>query len=234
MANRNAQVLKPHMANTLRNDRTALIAGASGLVGRELIATLLADPRYGAVLSIGRRNQSIEHPKLKQLIVDFRAIPTLPPVEDVFIALGTTLKVAGSQASMRAVDVDAVVAAASAAKAAGAQRLGVVSSMGANAKSRMFYIRIKGEMEEALEQLGFVQTVIAQPSQLSGPRETLGQPDRIAERVALIAMRLVRPLIPANYQPIAAKDVAAALVAAIALGTPGVTRLASGQMQQTV
>jgi uncharacterized protein YbjT (DUF2867 family) len=220
------------MANTLPNGRTALIAGASGLVGRELITTLLADPRYGAVVSIGRRTLSIEHTKLKQLIVDFKAIPRLPPVDDVFIALGTTLKVAGSQAAMRAVDVDAVVAAASAAKAAGAQRLGVVSSMGANAKSRMFYVRIKGEMEEALEQFGFVQTVIAQPSQLSGPRETLGQPDRAAERIALTAMRFVRPLIPANYQPIAAKDVTAALVAAMALDKPGVKRLASGQMQQ--
>ncbi len=219
------------MANTLRNGRTALIAGASGLVGRELIAALLADPRYGEVLSIGRRTLSIAHPKLKQLVVDFKAIPSLPAVDDVFIALGTTLKVAGSQTAMRAVDVDAVVATASAAKAAGAQRLGVVSSMGANAKSGMFYVRIKGEMEEALVQLGFHQTVIAQPSQLSGPRETLGQPDRAAERIALAAMRFVRPLIPANYQPIAAKDVATALVAAMALDKPGVTRLASGQMQ---
>jgi uncharacterized protein YbjT (DUF2867 family) len=155
-------------------------------------------------------------------------------VDDIFIALGTTLKVAGSQTAMREVDVDAVVAAASAAKAAGARRLGVVSSMGANAKSRMFYTRIKGEMEEALKQLGFVQTVIAQPSQLSGPRETLGQPDRAAERIALTAMRFVRPLIPANYRPIAARDVAAALVAAIALDKPGVTRLASGEMQQAL
>jgi uncharacterized protein YbjT (DUF2867 family) len=220
------------MANTLPNGRTALIAGASGLVGRELVAALLADPRYGTVLSIGRRTLSIAHPKLKQLVVDFKAIPSLPAVDDVFIALGTTLKVAGSQTAMRAVDVDAVVATASAAKAAGAQSLGVVSSMGANAKSGMFYVRIKGEMEEALVQLGFHQTVIAQPSQLSGPRETLGQPDRAAERIALAAMRFVRPLIPANYQPIAAKDVAAALIAAIALAKPGVTRLASDQMQQ--
>jgi uncharacterized protein YbjT (DUF2867 family) len=106
--------------------------------------------------------------------------------------------------------------------------------MGANPKSRMFYVRIKGEMEESLKQLSFVQTVIAQPSQLSGLRETLGQPDRAAERIALTAMRLVRPLIPANYQPISARDVAAALVAAIALDKPGVTRLVSGQMQQAL
>lgn len=220
------------MTNALRDSRTALIAGASGLVGSALIAALLADPRYGAVLSIGRRSLSIEHPKLKQLIVDFKAISSLPPVDDVFIALGTTLKVAGSQAAMRAVDVDAVVAAASAGKTAGAQRLGVVSSMGANAKSRMFYTRIKGEMEDALVHLNFVQTVIAQPGQLSGPRETLGQPDRAAERMALTAMHWLRPLIPANYQPIPAKDVAVALLTAVALGSPGVTRLLSGQMQR--
>jgi uncharacterized protein YbjT (DUF2867 family) len=152
-------------------------------------------------------------------------------VDDVFIALGTTLKVAGSQAAMRALDVDAVVAVARAAQIAGAQRLGVVSSMGANAKSAVFYTRIKGEMEEALLQLGFAQTVIAQPSQLTGPREALGQPKRVAERLALRVMGWLKPLVPANYQPIAAQRVATALLEAVAHNTPGVTRLLSGQMQ---
>jgi uncharacterized protein YbjT (DUF2867 family) len=219
------------MVNTARGNRTALVAGASGLVGSELLAALLTDARYSAVLCLGRRRLAIEHPKLTQQSVDFQSMPELPAVDDVFIALGTTLKVAGSQAAMRALDVDAVVAVARAAKAAGAQRLGVVSSMGANAKSAVFYTRIKGEMEEALLRLDFAQTVIAQPSQLSGPREALGQPDRAAERLALKVMAWFKPLVPVNYQPIAAKRVARALLAALARDTRGVTRLQSGQMQ---
>jgi uncharacterized protein YbjT (DUF2867 family) len=219
------------MVNTEHAGSTALLAGASGLVGRALLTALLADAHYQTVLCIGRRKLALEHPKLTQLIVDLQALPALPAVDVVFIALGTTLKVAGSQAAMRALDVDAVVAVARAAQFAGAQRLGVVSSMGANAKSAVFYTRIKGEMEEALLQLGFAQTVIAQPSQLTGPREALGQPKRVAERLALRVMGWLKPLVPANYQPIAAQRVATALLEAVAHNTPGVTRLLSGQMQ---
>ena len=219
------------MVNAAGDNRTALVAGASGLVGSALLADLLADARYRSVLCLGRRRLALEHPKLTQRLVDFQALPSLPPVDDVYIALGTTRKVAGSQAAMRALDVDAVVAVALAARAAGPQRLGVVSSMGANAQSAVFYTRIKGEMEEAVLGLGFAQTVIAQPGPLSGPRQALGQPDRAAERLALGLMRWLKPLVPANYQPIAAQRVAQSLLDALARDTPGVTRLQSGQMQ---
>ena len=219
------------MNQDAQRERTALLAGASGLVGSALLQLLLADARYREVLCVGRRTPPLQHPKLRQLQVDFQAMPALPPVDDVYIALGTTLKVAGSQAAMRALDVDAVLAVARAAKAAGAQRLGVVSSMGANAKSALFYPRIKGEMEDALPALGFARTVVAQPSQLSGPREALGQPARVSERLALRLMRGLSPLLPANYRPIAADRVAAALQAALASATPGFQRLSSGQMQ---
>lgn len=222
-----------HLAGKVHHGRTALVAGASGLVGTALLAALLADPRYTAVLSIGRRTLDLAHPKLKQQVVDFRAISELAPVDDAFIALGTTIKVAGSQSAMRALDVDAVVAVAQAAKAAGAKRLGVVSSMGANAKSPVFYTRIKGEMEAAVQSLNFVQTVIAQPGQLSGPREALGQPHRASERAALAVMHWLKPLIPANYRPIPSTRVASALIAAMALDSPGIYRLLSGDMQRT-
>lgn len=214
-------------------NRTALVAGASGLVGSELLTVLLEDPRYSTVVSIGRRLLQTHHPKLQQLAVDFAAIPDLPHVDDVFVALGTTRKVAGSEAAMRAVDVDAVVAVATAARNAGAQRLGVVSSMGANAQSAMFYPRIKGEMEAAVTQLGFERTVIARPSQLSGPRESLGQPKRATERLAIGVMGWLRPLIPANYQLISSENVARSLVDAVALDRPGVHYLLSGDMQHT-
>ena len=99
-------------ADRLEPGRTALVAGASGLVGREILARLLADARYRAVISIGRRTLAQTHPKLTQLLVDLQAPGVLPAVDDVVIALGTTIKAAGSQSAMRALDVDAVLAVA--------------------------------------------------------------------------------------------------------------------------
>jgi uncharacterized protein YbjT (DUF2867 family) len=196
--------------------RTVLIAGASGLVGRELLAGLLADDTVVAVHSLGRRDVELSHPKLTQHRIDYsKALPALPRVGEAFIALGTTIKVAGSQAAFRAVDHDAVIAVARAAKAAGATRLGVVSAMGADKGSTIFYNRVKGETEEALAALGFETLVIARPSFLVGDREALGQPVRGGEKLAQRVSRLLAPLIPDNFKSIDAKLVARALMAAV-------------------
>jgi uncharacterized protein YbjT (DUF2867 family) len=196
--------------------RTVLIAGASGLVGRELLAGLLADDTVVAVHSLGRRDVELSHPKLTQHRIDYsKALPALPRVGEAFIALGTTIKVAGSQAAFRAVDHDAVLAVARAAKAAGATRLGVVSAMGADKGSTIFYNRVKGETEEALAALGFETLVIARPSFLVGDREALGQPVRGGEKLAQRVSRLLAPLIPDNFKSIDAKLVARALMAAV-------------------
>jgi uncharacterized protein YbjT (DUF2867 family) len=211
--------------------RAALVAGATGLVGREILAALLADKGYTAVHSIGRRKIVLEHPKLVQQLVDFTALPRMPKVDDVFIALGTTIKVAGSQAAFRAVDFEAVQAVAKAGRAAGATKLGVVSAMGADDASAIFYNRVKGEMEEALIALKFPCAAVARPSMLAGQRETLEQPTRSGERIALGLSRALGPLIPANYRPIDAKDVAQALIQAVKSSRSGVYRLLSGEMQ---
>ncbi|HWP11866.1 MAG TPA: NAD(P)H-binding protein, partial [Ramlibacter sp.] len=145
-----------------------MLAGASGLVGRAILQGLLADDSVAAVHTLGRRELPFQHAKLTQHRVDFKFLPALPGAGEAFVALGTTIKVAGSQEAFRAVDFDAVVAVAKAAKASGATRLGVVSAMGANARSKVFYNRVKGEMEEALSALGFETLVIARPSFLVG------------------------------------------------------------------
>jgi uncharacterized protein YbjT (DUF2867 family) len=106
------------------NNRTAIIAGATGLVGRGILEGLLADPTVVAVQSLGRKAPSIQHPKLTAHVVDFSALPTLPSADEVYLALGTTIKLAGSQAAFRAVDYDANLAVARAALAAGARRAG--------------------------------------------------------------------------------------------------------------
>jgi uncharacterized protein YbjT (DUF2867 family) len=193
--------------------RTVLLAGATGLVGRELLAGLLADDTVAAVHSVGRRELPLSHPKLTQHRVDFsKALPALPRVGEAFVALGTTIKVAGSQEAFRAVDHDAVIAVAKAAKAAGAARLGLVSAMGADKGSAIFYNRVKGETEEALAALGFDTLVIARPSFLAGDREKLGQPVRGGEGLALKISRVLAPLIPDNFKSIDVKLVAHALL----------------------
>jgi len=210
--------------------RTVVIAGATGLVGRELLAGLLGDPTVVAVHSLGRRASSLQHPKLTAHVVDFAALPALPVADEVYLALGTTIKVAGSQAAFRAIDYDANLAVATAALAAGVRKLGLVSAMGADANSKVFYSRVKGELEAALAQMPFAGLVIARPSMLVGNRETLGQPIRRGEVWAFALGQALGFLIPENYRPIAAADVARALLSAVPAGT-GKTILLSGAMQ---
>jgi len=214
--------------------RTALLAGATGLVGRALLSLLLASGHYRTVHVLLRRTppdfEASE--KLKIHEVDFARLPTpFPTVDDVFIALGTTIKIAGSEAAFRHVDFDFVVNVARAAGAAGATRLAVVSAVGADPTSRIFYNRVKGEMEIAIMQLGYESVVVAQPSLLLGDRTVLGQPARSSE---MWAARLLVPLawvMPKNVRPIPARAVAFAMLDAILNPTPGVRVLKSGAMQ---
>ena len=215
-------------------DRVALVAGATGLVGQEILAALLTDKRYAAVHCVGRRSATLKHPKLFSHVVDFTAPATLPAIgaiDDVFIALGTTIKVAGSRAAFRSIDFDAVLAVALAAKAQGATKIGVVSAMGATPSSSVFYSRIKGEMEQAVSQLGYQSLVIARPSMLAGDREALAQAARPTEKIGLIAMQLLRPLIPANYRAIEARKVARILIQTLQATDQGTRIVLSGEMQ---
>ncbi len=214
--------------------RSALLAGATGLIGRELLSALLEGGHYATVHVLLRRAVS-ELPRDRRLIahqVDFNALPALPAVDDVYVALGTTIRVAGSQAAFRAVDFDAVVAIARAARESGARRIAVVSALGADAKSSVFYNRVKGEMQAAVAQLGYESVLFAQPSLLVGDREALGQPPRPGE---VWATRLLRPVmrwVPASVRPIEARTVARALLRATLEAAPGVQLLSSGRMQE--
>ena len=211
-------------------NRRVMLAGATGLVGQSLLQGLLADDSVTAVHTIGRRPLAIQHPKLTSHVVDFTALPSLPPLDEAYLALGSTIKVAGSQAAFRAVDFDANLGVARAALTAGVHRVGVVSAMGADARSSIFYNRVKGELEETLSALGFDALVIARPSLLTGDRETLGQPTRVGEKIATYAGRLLKPFIPADYRPIAAASVARALLERVPVAQ-GREVLLSGAMQ---
>ena len=195
------------------------------------LAALLADKTVAAVHCVGRRAIDVKHPKLTSHVLDLNALPRLPKVDECFIALGTTIKLAGSSAAFQAVDLHAVVAVANAALSSGAKKLGVVSAMGANAMSGVLYNRVKGEMELSLTRMGFSSLVIARPSLIDRDRAALGQSDRAGEGLGLLLARGLRPLLPANYRAILARDVAHALIRAVQTAAPGVTTLLSGQMQ---
>ena len=211
--------------------QVVLVAGATGLVGREILADLLADKSVAAVHTLGRRPLELQHAKLTHHVVDLAALPKLPKVDECFIALGTTIKVAGSKEAFRALDLKAVEAVALAVKASGATKLGVISAMGADSNSSVFYNRIKGEMELSLARMGFKSLVIARPSLIDGDRAALGQPGRAGEGVGLKLSRLLSPVIPANYRAIKASDIAHALIRHVKAGVPGVVTLMSGEMQ---
>ena len=214
--------------------RRALLVGATGLVGRALLAELLEAATYERVVVLARSAARANAParKLDWRVVDFDRLPEpLPTADDVYIALGTTIAVAGSQAAFRRVDHDLVVAVARAARASGAERLAVVSALGADAGSRVFYNRVKGEMELAVAALGYRTVVIARPALLMGDRAVLGQPERRGEVLAARLLAPVMGLVPRVVRPIAATTVARALVQAVQAAPPGVQRLASAQMQ---
>jgi uncharacterized protein YbjT (DUF2867 family) len=189
---------------------------------------------YGEVHVLVRRSVAgpAAHDKVRLHMVDFARLPQdLPAVDDVYVALGTTIKVAGSRAAFRQVDCDFVVNTARAARAGGATRLAVVSALGADAGSRIFYNRVKGEMQAAIAALGFESVTIAQPSLLLGDRAALGQPVRSGEVWAERLLVPIRGLLPRGIRPIKARDVAAAMLASTLTGNPGVHVLSSGAMQ---
>ena len=216
--------------------RTALVAGATGLIGHALTWRLLASARYQWVHVMLRRPATTlpASERLKLHVVSFERLPaSLPQVDDVYCCIGTTIKSAGSEAAFRQVDFDAVVNIGRAAWAAGAKRLAVVSAVGADPKSRLFYNRVKGEMQEAIKQIGYPSIVIAQPSLLAGDRAALGQPVRTGEDWTLRILRPVMPLIPLSVRPIEAETVAQAMLDAMLEGRPGIRILSSREMQAT-
>lgn len=200
-------------------------------MGSCILRGALADDTVAAVHALSRRPLDVAHPKLAVNVVDFRALPAMPEVDEVYLALGTTIAQAGSEAAFRAVDLDATLAVARAGQAAGAHRLGLVSAMGADPRSRVFYSRVKGETEEALASLLPRTLVIARPSLLAGDRKALGQPPRLGESVGIGLGRLAGWALPANYRPVEAGRVARALLATVPT-TVGRRILLSGELQQ--
>jgi uncharacterized protein YbjT (DUF2867 family) len=208
---------------TEQSKRTAVIAGASGLTGSECLPRLLQSQDYDRVIALVRRPLELDNPKLQQITVKFAELPRLPDLAGgaAFCALGTTMRLAGSREAFRAVDFDAAFAVAKAAAAAGARQFLLVSSIGANPESRTFYLRVKGELEEAVKSLPFQSLHIFRPSLLVGQRAEM----RPAERVgAVVAKALDFAFVGKmkKYSAIEVSELAQAMVNASHKAEPGV------------
>lgn len=209
--------------------RSAVIVGATGLVGGEILRQLLLDERFRAVVTLGRRATGLAHPKLREHVIDFDAPAAWSDLvrgDVLFSALGTTLKVAGSQAAQYLVDHTYQHRAAEAARRNGVEACVLVSSAGASPGARIFYSRMKGELERDVEALRFPRARILRPGPLDGERRE----DRPGERLMLRLLRPLAPLLPAAARPIPAAVVARAAIRAALDPAPGTVRYEAGEL----
>lgn len=210
------------MAEHAEKTITALVVGATGLVGKELVALLLRHLSFGKVVAFVRRSSGTIHPRLEEHVVNFDEPSTwshLVAGDILFSALGTTIRDAGSQEAQYRVDHHYQFAFAKAAANNGVSKYVLVSSVGANASSSFFYTRMKGELERDVQKLGFKQIDLMQPSLLDGERAK----KRILEKVSIAATSFLNKVgILKKYRPVKGEVVAAAMVHCALRNEPGV------------
>jgi uncharacterized protein YbjT (DUF2867 family) len=210
--------------------KTVLILGATGQVGQALLQLALQHPDISRVVAPTRRSLPA-HAKLDNPLVDFEALPedaTWWQSDLTLCALGTTLRQTKSKAGFYHVDHDYVLAAAQLAQRAGTPTFGFVSSLGADASSRLFYLKVKGETEQALATLGFESLVIVRPSLLIGGTRASTRP---LEAFGLFLGKHLASLLPRHYRAVTTLQVAMALLEAGLRAPAGVHVIESEQMQ---
>jgi uncharacterized protein YbjT (DUF2867 family) len=200
------------------SNKSVLLLGATGLVGSHCLRLLAADPAFDRVVVPTRRplSREVAQGKVEPHVVDFddlAAHASLFRVDQIICALGTTIKQAGTQEAFRVVDYQYPLTAARLGHDRGATHFLLVSSLGANRRSQLFYSRVKGELESAVLALPYRSVTIVRPSLLVGPRAEYRLGEQIAKRLAFV--------VPAKYKPVDAHAVAAALVTAAKEDAPG-------------
>lgn len=207
---------------------TVLLVGATGLVGRSVLQLALADARVARVVAPTRRALPI-HPKLFNPLIDFEQLPEDADwwaVDAVICTLGTTIKVAGSQAAFYRVDHDLPLQVGELALRHGAKAYALNSALGADPASRVFYSRTKGELERDLAALGFASLTFVRPGLIGGDRQAA----RPAEHAAVKVSQWLRPLLPPRYRVVPAGRIAHHLLASALAGAPGTHVLMSEQL----
>lgn len=191
--------------------RTALLAGSTGLIGKQLLELLLEDSHYTVVKAISRKPLDIQHAKLQNIVADFNTLTEHHDqlkADDVFCCLGTTIKQAGSQAAFRQVDYEYPLELARLTKNQGATQYLIITALGSDAKSGIFYNRIKGEVEQAIDAVGFDSYHIFRPSLLLGERTE----KRAGEGAATVVYKALGFMIPLKYKAIDSAKVAKAIL----------------------
>lgn len=207
--------------------RTALVAGATGLVGSVLLRQLEADPAWAEVRALVRRPVGLDGGRIRELVVDYERLEDTGQAlraTHVFCTLGTTLRKAGSREAFRTVDHDYPVRLAGLAGAWGARHFSLVSSLGADPGSRVFYSRVKGETEDGVRAAGLPSVAILRPSILLGPRSEV----RPAEAVG----RVISLLVPGRFRGVEAAEVARVMIHLAAAAEPGVRTLESEEIRR--
>jgi uncharacterized protein YbjT (DUF2867 family) len=219
---------------SIKSSKTAVIAGSTGLVGSELLKLLLNDPKYHQVFSVVRQKTNLAHVKLVELKINFDDLPyclqEIKQVDDVYCCLGTTIKKAGSKEEFRKVDYHYPIELAKWAREIKAHHFLIISAMGADAGSRIFYNKIKGDVERDIPLFEIPAITIVKPSLLLGERNE----NRMGEKVATVfskALSFMWKGTLKNYKPIEAEKVAAAMQSAAHAQRTGVERIKSGEMQ---
>ena len=193
--------------------KTAVIAGATGLIGQELIKLLSKDNRYDKILALTRKAKASDLPKLEYVVVDFDHLPIYQEEmngDDAFCALGTTRQKAGSKEAFYKVDYTYIWEFGKIMAKNDTQSFTLVSSMGADKDSFFYYNEVKGKIEDAISQLDFEKITIVRPSLLLGDRTE----ERFGEGIAQTFSKLFNPIIPAKYEGIEASQVAKAMIKA--------------------
>ncbi|MDX2191538.1 MAG: NAD(P)H-binding protein [Bacteroidota bacterium] len=194
--------------------KSAIIAGASGLVGKQLMYKLLENQNYSKIYVLVRKEMSLDHPKLEQIIVNYDALYEAginKQIDDAYCCLGTTMKKAGSKEAFYKVDYTYVVNFARYSQSKGVKNFALVSAIDSDKNSKIYYSKVKGETEEKLKVFRFDHLVIARPSFLLGDREEF----RLGEKLALAASVVVTPLLFGKwkrYKPVHCTKVAEALI----------------------
>ncbi len=205
----------------------ALVAGATGAVGREVVSQLLEDPDITLVQVVVRRPSGRQHPRLAEFVTDFddledfsRRHPQLFSADAVFCCLGTTMRAAGSRAAFEQVDYHYVLKLAELASARRVPRFLMVSAVGADPNSLAYYSRVKGRVERAVGALPFASLHILRPSLLLGPRDEHRPGEAAAQKLAPLLTPFLRgPL--SRYRPVQTRDVAAEMIRLAKQDRPG-------------
>ena len=214
--------------------KSALLVGASGLVGGHCLQFLLNEPSYARITVLVRTPLSINHEKLIQHTIDFDEVTTLGElfaVDDVFCCLGTTIRKAGTQEAFRKVDFDYPIKIAALTQHCGANKFLLVSSLGADPHSRIFYNRVKGELEEAIQKISFKAFHVFRPSLLLGDRKEI----RTGKKIGAFAMMALKNVMIGRlkkYRAVQARDVAKVMVGAAQMNLTGMNIFESERIQE--